>query len=93
MRIVGLEPTRLATVDFESTVSAIPPYPHIINYYIILIIICQVKNCKKLGITNHKRLAIPKSISIYIEVYLHEITRILDNRQVQYLSMIILSNQ
>ena len=44
MRIVGLEPTRLATADFESTVSAIPPYPHIINYYIILIIICQVKN-------------------------------------------------
>lgn len=47
MRIVGLEPTRLATADFESTVSAIPPYPHIINYYIILIIICQVKNSKK----------------------------------------------
>ena len=46
MRIVGLEPTRLATADFESTVSAIPPYPHIINYYIILIIICQVKNRK-----------------------------------------------
>ena len=47
MRIVGLEPTRLATADFESTVSAIPPYPHIINYYIILIIICQVKIVKK----------------------------------------------
>ena len=46
MRIVGLEPTRLATADFESTVSAIPPYPHIINYYIILIIICQVKIVK-----------------------------------------------
>lgn len=92
MRIVGLEPTRLATADFESTVSAIPPYPHIINYYIIVLIFCQVKNRKNRD-NQPQKLVIPKSISIYIEVYLHEITRILDNRQVQYLSMIILSNQ
>lgn len=29
MRKVGVEPTRLAAVDFESTVSAIPPQSHV----------------------------------------------------------------
>ena len=29
MRKVGVEPTRLAAIDFESTVSAIPPQSHI----------------------------------------------------------------
>ena len=63
MRIVGLEPTRLATADFESTVSAIPPYPHIINYYIILIIICQVKNRKNRD-NQPQKLAIPKYLFV-----------------------------
>ena len=49
MRIVGLEPTRLAAADFESTVSAIPPYPHIINYYIIVLIFCQVIKIKNIS--------------------------------------------
>ena len=60
MRIVGLEPTRLATADFESTVSAIPPYPHIINYYIILIIICQVKIVKN-GDNQPKKVSYPQT--------------------------------
>lgn len=31
VRIVGLEPTRVASLPPQSSVSAIPPYPHIIG--------------------------------------------------------------